>query len=318
MKITVLDTCTLTKGDVSLAEIDALGEVRYYDILSHEEIVSAASDADILLCNKAIIDEDIMSRCPQLKFIGVFATGYNNIDLEAANAHHICVSNVPGYSTDAVAQHVFAFILQFSTNLSFYNDSVHNGDWIASKSFSYFRFPISELKGKTLGIYGFGAIGHAVATIGEAFGMHILIHTRTPRDPQYEYVSSKELFSRSDYLTFHCPLTKETLKLINKETLSWMKSTAYIINTARGGIMDENALAQALKDGIIAGAGIDVLTNEPMKEGNALLTAPHCLITPHIGWAAIESRTRLMTIVANNVVSFCQKRPQNVVNHYAL
>lgn len=315
MKITVLDRNTVTNGDISLEELETLGDVSFHGLLYGDEIIKAAKDSDAIICNKAIIDAFVVNGCPNLKYVGLFATGYNNIDLEACSARGIVVANAPGYSTNSVAQQVFAFILELSGRLSEYNASVHDGDWVKSKQFSYFPFPIHEIYGKTLGIYGFGTIGKAVAKIADAFGMNVIVSTRTiPENPQYEIVSTEELFSRSDFLTLHCPLTPQTKELVNAKTLSLMKPTAYIINTSRGGVINEAELAAALNDGKIAGAGLDVLTVEPMKEGNPLLTAKNCLITPHIAWAAYEARKRLITLVADNVRAFINGKPQNVVN----
>lgn len=315
MKITVLDRNTITNGDISLVELETLGEVSFYDLLSAEEIVEVAKDADAILCNKANIDSFVVNGCPNLKYVGLFATGYNNIDLEACSARNIVVANAPGYSTNSVAQNVFSFILELSGKLSLYNASVHDGDWVKSKQFSYFPFPIQEIYGKTLGIYGFGTIGKAVAKIADAFGMKVIISTRTkPKDSAYLVVDKEQLFAESDFLTLHCPLTPETRELVNKETLSLMKPTAYLINTSRGGVINESELAAALNDGKIAGAGLDVLTVEPMKEGNPLLTAKNCLITPHIAWASFEARKRLITLVADNFRAFINGKPKNVVN----
>ncbi|SHJ00583.1 D-2-hydroxyacid dehydrogenase [Parasporobacterium paucivorans] len=315
MKIVILDTCTITNGDVSLQEIETAGQTSYYDILSKEEIINVSKEADAIICNKANIDEEIMSRCLNLKYVGVFATGYNNIDLLAASRHGISVANVPGYSTDSVAMLAFAMILEFATSFSRYNESVHNGDWVRSRQFSYFSYPISELAGKTLGIYGFGNIGRKMAEIGRAFGMNIIAYSKSRKTSDFvRFVSEEEIFSLPDYLSLHCPLTSETANLVNANTLSQMKSSAFLINTCRGGVITEEDLVNALNNGIIAGAGIDVLETEPMKENHPYLAAKNCLITPHIGWAAIESRERLIALVAENVKSFFAGNPINIVN----
>lgn len=316
MKIAVLDRCTVTNGDVSLDEIDSLGEVLYYDIIEPERIPEIIGDAEAIVCNKAKITRDIMDKCPKLKYIGLFATGYNNIDISAANDHGITVCNVPGYSTDSVAQHVFAMILQFAVHLAEYDSSVHCGDWVRSKKFSYFSYPISELSGKTLGIYGLGAIGQKSAEIGNAFGMKVIACTRTPKKVSGVTLTDKDtLFKESDYLTLHCPLTPETEKLVNSQTLALMKPSSVIINTARGAVIDEDALCEALNSDKIAGAGIDVLNEEPMPENHPYLTAKNCIITPHIGWAAYESRTRLMHKVAENIRAYKAGSPVNTVNN---
>jgi len=313
--MTVLDTCTITNGDVSLKEIETVGETVYFDMLSKEEIIKVSKDSDAIICNKAEIDEEIMSACKNLKFIGLFATGYNNIDLEAATRHGISVANVPGYSTDSVAMLTFAIILEFSTSFTKYNESVHTGDWMRSKQFSYFNFPISELAGKTLGIYGFGNIGKKVAEIGKAFGMRVIAYSKSKKKSDFvEFVSQDDLFFSSDYLSLHCPLNNETKGIINSRNLSLMKNTAYLINTCRGAVIVEEDLVDALNNGIIAGAGIDVLAVEPMKENHPYMEAKNCLITPHVGWAAIEARKRLVSLVAKNVFEFFEGRPLNIVN----
>lgn len=314
MRITVLDKCTLTVGDIDFSPIESLGDVRYYDILTKPQIIEAARDAQVLLCNKAIIDGEIMDACKELEYIGLFATGYNNIDLAEASKRGISVVNVPGYSTNSVCQLTMAFILSHATSLGEYNTSTHNGEWIRSHTFSYFPFPITELAGKTLGIYGFGAIGRKVALCAEAFGMNVIVSTRTQHDDGYKYVSVEELFAQSDYLTLHAPLTKENEGLVCKKTLSLMKKTAYLINTSRGGVVNEQDLADALNEGAIAGAAIDVLTVEPMRETTPLLKAKNCTITPHVAWASIESRIRLIRIVAENIRAYQNGTPQNVVN----
>ena len=314
MKITVLDKCTLTVGDIDFSPIEALGDVSYYDILTHNEIIDVAKDTEVLLCNKAVIDADIMDKCKNLKYIGLFATGYNNISTDEAKKRGIIVVNVPGYSTYSVAQLTMAFILSHATSLHSYNESTHSGEWIKSYAFSYFPYPITELYGKTLGVYGMGAIGRKVAECAKTLGMNVIACTRTVRDSEYEYVSVEELFKRSDYLTLHAPLTAENRELVCKQTLSLMKPTAYLINTSRGGVINEADLADALNNGTIAGAALDVLTVEPMKEGNPLLKAKNCTITPHVAWASLESRIRLINIVAENIKAYQNGTPVNVVN----
>lgn len=315
MKITILDRNTVTNEDISFAEIEALGEVTYYDVLPPAELIGAIGDAEVVVCNKAYLDRGIIEACPKLRFIGLFATGYNNIDTAAAKERGIVVCNVPGYSTEAVAQLTFSMILALSGSFCDYTNSTKNGGWIKSETFSYFPFPLRELKGKTLGIFGYGSIGREVAKIGRAFNMEIITCTRTPEKvTDAEVVSREELFRRSDFLSLHAPLTAETTKMINAETLSMMKESAYIINTSRGGAIDEAALAEALNNGRIAGAGLDVLSVEPMLAENPLYGAKNCLITPHIAWAPVETRTRLITMVAENIRAFAEGNPINVVN----
>ena len=312
MKITVLDRCTVTNGDISFLPLEEVGEVRYFDVLPPERIVSAIGDSDAVIVNKAKITDEIMAACPNLKFVGLFATGYNNIDVAAAKRRGICVCNVPGYSTDSVTQHTFALILHFASRADDYARSVANGDWEKSETFSYLAFPTGELKGKTLGIFGFGTIGKSVATVALAFGMRVIAYVRHPVDfPGVEFVSRDVLFANADYLTLHCPLTDETKHLICRETLAKMKPTAVIINTARGGVIEEDALCEALNEGKIAGAGIDVLDIEPMRKNHPYLRAKNCYITPHVAWACAEARERLVRLVAENLKGF---RDGNIIN----
>ena len=314
-KITVLDKCTLTVGDIDFSPLDALGNTEYFDILTKEEIIERCKDSDVILCNKAVIDREVMENCPKLSYIGLFATGYNNIDIEAAKERNIAVCNAPGYSTDSVAQLVFAYILNHTTSLDKYNESTHNGEWIRSRAFAYFPYPINELKGKTLCIIGYGAIGKQVAKLGDAFGMKIRIATRTvPQNCPYPLITVDEAFELADYLTVHCPLTEQTKGLINAERLSKMKPTAFVINTARGAVADELALRQALDEHIIAGAACDVLTVEPMREDDPLIGAENLTLTPHIAWASYESRVRLISLVASNLKAFQNGIPVNKVN----
>ena len=314
MKTVILDTCTVTKGDVDMSAIERVGETRFYDVLTKEQIIEALQGADAVICNKAVIDKDIMD-ATSLKYVGVFATGYNNIDIEYAKQKGIVVCNVPGYSTASVAQITFSLLLELASNTSGYAASVADGDWKRSKQFSYFKYPISELEGKTLGIYGLGTIGLAVAKIANAFAMRVVAYTRTPKlIDGIEMVDKTEIFSQSDFLSFHCPLNEDSAKAVNEQTLALMKPTAYIINTARGGVIDEYALRDALVSGRIAGAALDVLTVEPMAEDCPLYGLDNCMITPHIAWATIESRTRLIQRVAENLAAFVQGNPINVVN----
>ena len=315
MKITVLDRCTVTRGDVPLDEIKTLGDVKFYDIVEPEKIAGVIGDSDAVICNKARITDEIMGKCDNLRYIGLFATGYNNIDTAAATRRGITVCNVPGYSTDSVAQQVFAMILHFATSADLYSASVLRGDWTRSRTFSYFAYPLTELAGKTLGIFGFGTIGKKVAAIGMAFGMKIIATSHHPTSyTNVEFVSADELFARSDYLTLHCPLTNETRGIVNSRTLSLMKPTAVLINTARGGCVEEEALVHALDSGIIAGAGIDVLDTEPMTKDHPYLKAKNIFITPHVAWGSYEARVRLIRLVCDNVRAFERGEPINKVN----
>jgi len=315
MKLIILDKCTVTKGDVDLSPLEAFGEVEYYDLLTKDEIKKVLVGADAVVCNKARLDADIIEGST-LKFIGLFATGYNNIDVEAAKRRGIVVCNVPGYSTDSVAQLTVSLMLELAGNASAYARSVAAGDWKRSKQFSYFFAPITELKGKTLGIYGLGTIGLAVAKVALAFGMKVIAYSRRPKGIEnIRDVDRETLFRESDFLSLHCPLNEESALAVNAETLSLMKPTAYLINTARGGIVDERALAAALDSEQIAGAALDVLTEEPMAENCVLFGVKNCIITPHIAWAAYETRVRLIDLVAKNLKAFVNGSPINVVNN---
>ncbi len=315
MKICVLDTNTVTNGDVSLKPLEQFGQVEYHDMLPTEKVIEAVGNSDAIICNKTRITAEIMDACPNLRFITLFATGYNNIDIEAAKSRGIIVSNTPDYSTSSVAQHTFAMILELAENLSLYNASVKRGDWVKSKKFCYFSYPFIELSGKTLGIIGFGTIGRAVAKIALSFGMRVVANARTPKKAEgVEFTSKEEVLKNADFLSLHCPLTAETAGLINRETLALMKPTAFLINTARGGVVEEAALCEALKNGIIAGAAIDVLDQEPMYDNHPYLGCPNIIITPHVAWAAVESRTRLISRVADNLSAFISGNPINVVN----
>ncbi len=314
MKVVVLDRCTVTKGDVDLGALEAFGKTEYYDMLPKSDIVRVLNGADVVVCNKSVIDAEIIDKT-NLKLICLFATGYNNIDTEYAKKKGIAVCNVPGYSTDSVTQVTMSFILELASSTSRYVSSVAAGDWKRASQFSYFSFPITELAGKTLGIYGLGTIGQSVARAAMALGMKVIAYTRTPKNIEgICEVDERVLFSESDFLSFHCPLTEKTARIVNAESLSLMKPTAYIINTARGGIIDEGALAEALKTKKIAGAALDVLTEEPMAKDCVLLGIDNCIITPHIAWASIESRTRLIERVADNIAAFASNTPINVVN----
>ncbi len=314
MRTVILDTCTVTKGELDMSALERFGEIEYYDMLPKQQIIEVLRGADAVVCNKAVIDRDVIEST-SLKFIGVFATGYNNIDIECARERGIVVCNVPGYSTDSVTQATFAFILELASNTSRYVRSVADGDWKRSTQFSYFGFPITEISGKTLGIYGLGTIGMSVAKVALAFNMRVIAYSRTPKALEgVELVDEDRIFAESDFLTFHCPLTEKTAKIVNKQSLSLMKSTAYIINTARGGIVDEEALAEALKNKQLAGAAIDVLTYEPMAADCPLYGIDNCLITPHVAWASLESRKRLIGKVAENLAAFVAGSPINVVN----
>lgn len=317
MKIVILDSETVSRnGDVSLDGITSLGDTRIYGFTPNDEVADKIGEADAVICNKCLVTEDVFSKCPNLKYVGLFATGYNNIDLEAATRHGAVVCNVPAYSTNSVAQHTFALILNYFNKIREYADTVDNGDWVNYKLFTYFYIPTYELSGMTLGIVGYGDIGSRVAQIGKAFGMNVLTYTRSPQkvDGNAKAVSLDELLAQADVVTMHCPLTEDTKEMINKQNLMKMKRSAYFVNTARGGLVNEADLAWALENGVIAGAGIDVLTLEPMRADCALRNAKNCTITPHIAWAPKQTRERLLSVVAANLAGWKDGRPQNVVN----
>lgn len=315
MKIVILEAATVSKNDVSFEEIYRLGEVREYPLTPVDKIVEYVGDAEAVLCNKTPFTAEVLEVCPNLKYIGLCATGYNNIDVAAATRLGITVCNAPAYSNAAVAQQVFSFILRYTNRTSAYNRFVHNGGWIRSETFSAFEYPITELAGKTLGIIGYGRIGRQVAKIAHAFDMNVIVNTRTAKqDSSVKFVGLKELLSKSDIITLHCPLTDETNGLIDLDALKLCKPSAIIINTSRGAVINEADLAYALENDIIAGAGLDVLCEEPMSADNPLLNAKNCIITPHIAWAPIDTRKRLITIVADNLSAFINGKPINTVN----
>ncbi len=316
MKISVLDRCTVeSNGDIDCGKITAIGETSFYDLLTDEEMIELCKDSEAVLVNKKVITAEIMDKLPNLRYIGLFATGYNNIDLAAAKERGITVVNAPGYSTDFVAQTALSYMLYFSNSVHLYNEAVRRGDWINSETFSFFTYPLSELRGKTLGIFGFGNIGRRVARLGAAFGMKVIAYSRSHFECDYcEEVGRERLFRESDFLSIHCPLTPDTKEIINKETLSLMKPTAVLINTSRGGTVNEKDLAEALNSGAIRAAAVDVLSLEPMREDNPLYKAKNCVITPHVAWAARETRERLVALVAANLRAFIDGKPVNVVN----
>ena len=306
IKAVILDADTVTGGDVSLAPLTNACNCTVYGYSTPDEIPERIGDAEAVFTNKCRITKEVMDACPNLKFVGVFATGYNNIDIAYAKEKGVIVCNVPGYSTDSVAQHTFALILHHYSSVAKYADTVANGDWVYSKLFTYFNIPFFELGGKTLGIVGYGAIGKKVAKIALAFGMKVLVHTRTmPEDTEnIKVVSLDELLENSDVVTLHCPPTDKTEKLINERTLSLMKEGSLLINTSRGGVIDEVALAKALKSGKPAAAGLDVLTVEPMTADCPLRNIENCYITPHIAWAPKETRERLIEMVRDNLLGY--------------
>ncbi len=314
MKLKILDGHADNPGDLSWDSFSKLADITVYDRTEQSEVVDRIKDAEAVFINKVVITEEILSQLPNLKYIGVCATGYNVVDTEACKKRGIIVTNIPAYSTNAVAQHVFSFITNFSNHVALHNDSVHKGEWITSPDFVYWKEPLIELSGKTLGIFGYGSIGSKVAEIGKAFGMNVICCTRTPKHEMPEAVSREELFKRSDFLTLHAPLTDQTKNMINKESLALMKKSAYLINTARGGFVIEQDLADCLKSGGIAGYAADVIVHEPMNKDCPLLDCPNCVLTPHIAWAPKETRQRLLDIALENFKAWINGNPINVVN----
>ena len=316
IRLVILDSETVTRGDVSLDGITALADSSVFGYTPNEKVAEAIGDADAVICNKCLITQEVFDKCPNLKYIGLFATGYNNVDLAAASRRGAVVCNVPAYSTNAVAQHTFALILDYYNKVAEYKKTVADGDWVNYKLFSYFYIPTTEIAGLTLGIIGYGDIGRKTAEIARAFGMNVVTYTRSPQKVTdgTRVCTLEELLSISDAVSLHCPLTPENGKMINAETLALMKPNALLVNTARGGLIDEQALADALNGGRLGGARLDTLTYEPMREDCPLRGAKNCAITPHIAWAPIETRVRLLEKVAENLKAWINGEPINVVN----
>jgi len=316
VNIVVLDGYTLNPGDLTWGKLGNLGKLEVYDRSSIADTIKRAVNAEIILTNKAVINKEVIQQLPKLKYIGVLATGYNVVDTEAAKQAGIVVTNIPAYSTDSVAQMVFAFILNFARQVALHSSEVKKGKWAKSKDFSFLLTPQIELVGKTLGIIGFGKIGQAVAKIGNAFGMRIIFYNRSKRTIpgiEAQQVNMETIFTAGDFISINCPLTESNVGFVNRGRLSLMKQTSFIINTGRGLLINEYDLADSLNNGRIAGAAMDVLSTEPPNEGNPLLTAKNCYITPHIAWATKEARARLMDIAAGNVAAFLEGSPVNVV-----
>jgi glycerate dehydrogenase len=318
VKIVVLDAYTLNPGDLDWEPIRALGECTFYDRSSQEEIPDRIRDADIVLTNKAKLDQSAIAAATHLSYIGVMATGYNIIDLEAANAHDIVVANVPSYSTASTAQGTIALLLELTSHVGLHDRSVHEGKWSKSPDFCFWEKPILELDGLILGVVGWGQIGRAVAKTAAALGMSIIVASRSqrtqPSDPEVRFVQIPDLLAQADVITLHCPLTEDTKDLINAHTLGTMKKSAFLLNTARGGLIAEQDLSDALNNDVIAGAALDVLSTEPPDISNPLLTARNCIITPHNHWASSSSRRRMIDLLAANMRAYLSNHPVNVVS----
>ena len=316
MKIAILDWETVSNGgDISSEVFDEFGSSKIISLTKPEETAANIGDAEIVLCNKVLITKEVMDACPNIKYIGLFATGFNNVDIDYAAQKGIPVCNAGQYSTNAVAQQTFAYILDHFSRIRDYDAAVKDGMWLRSPKFSCFPIPTDELAGKTLSIVGYGSIGKAVARIGESFGMNIVICTRTkPADCPYEVTDMKTAAAKADVLTFHCPLTPQTEGIVNRELLDCMKNTAIVVNTSRGGTVNEADLAEALNSGRIAGAYLDVLVREPMSPDTPLRNAENCVITPHTAWAPLTTRRRLIDVVCGNIRAWINGAPINKVN----
>jgi glycerate dehydrogenase len=317
MNITALDGYTLNPGDNPWDEIAKLGSFKSFDRTPVEQIVERALDADIILTNKVPLSALTINQLPKLKFISVTATGYDIVDVQAARGRGILVANVPVYATDSVAEFVMAFLLNFYCQPQLHSELVKQGEWSRSADFCFWRAPLAELAGRTIGVVGFGRIGRRVGELATAFKMRVLANSLSRGQlPPYpiEWLEIPALFAESDVVTLHCPLTSENAGMVNESLLNCMKKTAYLINTARGALINEPDLAVALYQGKLAGAALDVVSTEPISPDNPLLQAPNVTITPHIAWAAIEARRRLMTVTAQNIAAFLTAKPINVVN----
>lgn len=317
MKIAILDGRTVNPGDLSWESLQALGDCTIYESTSEQEVIEHCADAEAVLTNKVCLRKEALEQLPHLKYIGVLATGYNVIDLTEAKRRGIVVTNIPAYSTDSVVQSVFAHLLNITNQVAHYTAEIKVGTWCCSPDFTYWNTPLTELAGKAFGIVGLGHIGSAVARVAHAFGMKVIALTSKKKEALEDYitpVSKEELFRQSDVLSLHCPLTDSTHHFVNAETLSWMKPSAILINTGRGPLLDEQAVANALNNRSLFAVGVDVLSTEPPMPTNPLLKATHCYITPHIAWATREARIRLIDIATRNLKSFQEGNNINEVS----
>ena len=316
MKIVILDAYAANPGDLSWDEFAALGDLTVYDRTAQEDAAARIGDAEVVFINKVRLTDEIFAACPNLKLVSILATGYNIVDLAAAKRRGITVCNVPGYSTRAVVQMTFALLLEICQQVGLPSGAVHTGRWQTCPDFCFWDRPLIELDGKTMGIVGYGAIGSAVGTVAQALGMKLLVTARheKPVPEGARFVSLPELLAQSDVVSLHCPQTAENARMIDAGALAQMKDGAILLNTARGGLLDEQAVADALRSGKLLAAGMDVVSAEPIHADNPLLTAPNCFLTPHIAWAPLETRRRLQAISAENLRAFLAGKPQNVVN----
>ncbi|MEL6590794.1 MAG: D-2-hydroxyacid dehydrogenase [Bacteroidota bacterium] len=315
MKIVVLDGFAANSHDLSWAPLQQLGELTVYDRSPRETLIERAKDAEAVIINKILLDAEVLTQLPKLRYIGFLSTGYNTVDLEAAKAQGILVANAQGYSSKSVAQHTIAMLLDWCNQFALHAQSVAKGDWSNSPDWTYRRTPLMELHGKTMGIVGLGNIGQQTAAIARALGMKIIAYNPNSRpEGEVEWVGLDELFSRSDVISLHCPLTPDNQGMINRSRIGKMKKEAILINTARGGLIQEEELANALKEGQIAAALMDVLTEEPPSVNNPLIGLKNCRISPHNAWGSVEARSRLIQIVADNLAAFQNGKPQSIVN----
>ena len=316
-KIVVLDGYGLNPGDLSWEGMERQGDLVVYDRTPEDKVLERMQGAAYVMTNKTPVSREVIEQCPDLEFIGSLATGYNQIDVKAARDNDIPVSNVPNYSTDSVAQHVFALILETAIHVGHHSDAVFEGRWASNPDFVFWDYPLVELAGKTLGVVGYGNTGSATAKIAKAFGMNVLAVVRTPRgdhDDVAKFVDMDTMLAEADIISLHVPLFPSTENLINKDTIAKMKDGVVVINTSRGPVVNEADMAQALKDGKVKYFAADVVSVEPIEEDNPLLDVPNCILTPHIAWATIEARTRCMDIATENLAAFIKGEPRNVVN----
>lgn len=315
MNIVVIDGQTLNPGDLNLERLAELGNLKVYDTSTPEEAVERLKDADIAVINKVVVNKELIDQLPKLKYIAVTATGYNNIDVSYLQEKGILASNVANYGSHAVAQHAFALLLEITNLVALHHQACKDGQWNKSESFCFWNQPMTELYGKTLGIIGLGHIGLQTAKIGQAFGMNVLYHSRTDKKVEgMTFVSNpNEIFKQSDVISLHCILNEQTEKIINKQSLQLFKPQAILINTSRGGLIDEVDLLDALNQGLLAGVGLDVLAVEPPQEVNPLIHHERCVVTPHNAWAALETRQRLLDIAIDNIQSYLNNKPQNLI-----
>ena len=316
MKGVFLEENAINKKDISFKEISDKLDLTFYDNTTEENKYEHIGDAEVVFDNKIIMDEEVFEKCPNIKYVGVCATGYNVIDIDAAKKRNITVTNVPSYSTDSVVQLTWALIWEQVCNLEIHDKSVKNGDWIKSEIFSYWLEPITELAGKTLGVIGYGNIGKKVSKIAECFGMNVIVNTAHPDkyDEDVNFVDKDELFANSDIITLHCPLTDDTKEIIRKESIDKMKDNVRIVNVSRGGLVNEADLRDALNSGKVLSAGVDVVLTEPMDKNNPLLNAKNIIITPHMAWASVDARKRIVAEIAENFKAYLNGEKRNVVN----